>query len=96
MVRKSRLEDQWNVRGPTGRNMPLCFVCKGPVDAANLEHTSKDSIEIKVHCHGKEDSCKIVFPYKLRQDWESDPEAGWAIKRAMADYLAFETSHTEK
>lgn len=94
MVRRSRMEDKFSVSGPLSRNMPWCQRCQKAVDAASLEHSGPDSIEIKVRCHGSEDACRIDFPHRLR-DWESDPDAGWAIKRAMADYVAFERSHTD-
>lgn len=96
MVRKSKLEDKFSVAGPTACNMPFCHQCKMPVEAAMLEHGNDHSIEIQVRCHGKQDACRIEFPYRLRSGWEESDEAGWAVKRAMADYVAFESSHTEK
>lgn len=95
MVRKSKLEDKFGVSGPAARNMPWCKRCLKPTDAASLEHATKYTIEIKVRCHGQEDACRIYFEHPLR-DWESDPDAGWAIKRAMADAIFFEQEHTDK
>jgi len=97
MVRQSKREQEFNVKPPLGRGMPFCHCCQQSVEACSLEHVSNKSLEIKVRCHGKEDSCKIDFPFRLRADaLEADGDGAWAIKRAMADYVAFQDSHTEK
>lgn len=73
----------------------MCFVCKGNVEACRLEHGNNTSIEIWVRCHGKEDCCRIEFPYRLRNDFLESDNANWSIKRAMADWVAFDNSHQE-
>lgn len=96
MVRQSKREKEFMVAPPLGRNMPLCHACQRNVDAVKLEHVSNKSLEIRVRCHGKEDSCRVDFPFRLRPDaMEAEGDGAWATKRAMADYVAFQESHTE-
>lgn len=77
-------------------NFPFCESCKKSVDKADLKNVNATSVEIWVHCHGKEDYCRIEFPFRIEGDPLEDERANWAIKRAMADYVAFGASHYER
>lgn len=80
-------------------NWPMCMTCLRDVDAANIEAVSNNSCEIRVKCHGAEDSKKVrwdgrLAPNSNADDILSDPHVGWAIKRALVDGVYFEPTHS--
>ncbi len=95
IIRKAKLAKQFLI-SPTAQNWPLCLTCGREVWSANLEHESDNSCEIRVHCHGQEDSAKILFPFKLNGSVEAEGQKNWAIKRVLKDFTAFDPSHQEK
>lgn len=94
MVRRAKLAKQFSV-SIQGHTWPHCETCQKSVDAADLKNVNATSLEIWVKCHGKEDFCRIEFPFRIQGDPLEDDRANWAIKRAMADYCAFSRSHEE-
>jgi hypothetical protein len=83
----------------TQRNWPLCLTCGKDVDAAELKSVNNRSCEIVAHCHGKEDSIKVTWHVPVAsvgQDILEDVNVGWAIRRAMNDFCAFDPhGHSE-
>ena len=82
----------------TSRTWPMCMACGKDVDAAKLEAVSSKSCEIRAWCHGQEDSLKVTWHIPVNSvgyDVLEDPNVGWAIRRAMSDYCAFDPTHNE-
>lgn len=83
-------------------NWPSCLTCGRGVDSCKLENVNAKGCEIRVICyHGtdspKEDAIKVVWDVPrhdaLDTDILEDKNVGWAIKRAMRDYCAFDPTH---
>lgn len=92
VIRRARLEKQFHV-SPTARNWPLCLTCGREVESVNLEHESDKHVEIKVRCHGAEDSARINFPFKLNGSVQADGQKQWAIIRILKDWCPFDPTH---
>lgn len=76
----------------TNRSWPVCGTCRYEVEAVELKDMTATSCELWARCHGKEDHCKVRFPFRIEGDPLEDERANWAIKRAMADYTPFTTT----
>jgi hypothetical protein len=75
-------------------NWPKCQTCGHDVDACELKNHNNSSVEIVARCHGKEDSCRVVFDFGAEGDAAADEgKAAWCIKRAMSDWGPFSPSH---
>jgi hypothetical protein len=80
----------------TQRNWPLCLTCGREVEASELKNVNATSIEVWARCHGQEDFCRILFPFRIEGDPLEDERANWAIKRAMADFSPFDPTVPSK
>lgn len=94
------------INGPTtNSNWPRCLTCFQEVEAVHLGNVTATGCEIVAKCthlkepddasHVFEDHYKVRFPFRIEGDPLEDDRAGWAIKRAMADFCPFEPAHME-
>lgn len=76
----------------TSRNWPLCQTCLHEVDAAEIKDVSTTGCELWCRCHNQEDFVKVTWKYApatVGVDPREDANIGWAINRAVQDWLPF-------
>jgi hypothetical protein len=80
----------------TKRNWPLCMTCGRDVEATELKNINSKSCEIWARCHGAEDYIRIEWDVPVRDvsvDPMEDKNNGWAVRRAMGDWVPFDPHH---
>lgn len=96
MVEKATRSRLIVVPGSVEENWPQCLTCGESVDACDLKHVSSKGCEIVAKHHGAEDSIKVTWDIPVRdmtKDLQDDVNIGWAVKRSLRDWGAFDKSH---
>lgn len=96
MVKKARLSYKFAMDNGMGSAWPVCQLCGRAVEATELKNEGSNSVEVWARCHGKEDFCKVEFPFSLDGSIEADGKLAWAVGRVFKDWMPFDLSHVEK